>query len=93
MPGMHLFVGALLACREREHPEDHFTCQVHPSIHTHNPTSTFIYPSIHPRHTDTRTRTQAVALLLSLALAPFRFLGDKLVWSKVRQGLGGRVSE
>ena len=31
----------------------------------------------------------AIKLLL---LLPFRRLGDKLVWSKIREGLGGRVS-
>ena len=36
---------------------------------------------------------QLVALLLSVLLAPLRAAGDKLVWAKVRAGLGGRVSE
>lgn len=35
---------------------------------------------------------QLLALVVLLALTPFRAIGDKLVWSKVRAGLGGKVS-
>jgi long-chain acyl-CoA synthetase len=31
------------------------------------------------------------AMLIALVLAPFAAIGDKLVWSKVREGLGGRI--
>jgi hypothetical protein len=34
-----------------------------------------------------------VAGLIAVVLAPLRAAGDKLVWSKVRCGLGGKVRE
>jgi long-chain acyl-CoA synthetase len=35
---------------------------------------------------------QLFALLVVVALSPLRAVGDKLVWSKVRAGFGGKVS-